>query len=332
MMKKFLVLLSCILLGLFLITTSSVAVERFVFSTMFPTSYTYLLKPAEDFCEKVEALSNGEIEFDYYNSAQLYGGKEEFAAVSRGEIDMSIPHDTYHTGEVPELGITSLPFLFDDLDQAMYMLDIGLKDMIAPILKEKQNCILLGWAALDPYQLYSKDPIETVDDIKGKVWAISGTPAAKAIKEIGGSVTMMSSGELYLALQTGTIDGALRPLLTGVGRKLDEVSNYLTLVPRFQAWGDMLVMNKDKWDRLSPELQEIVLKAAREWEYQVYYMSKMFIQDAVKKLKEKGMNVSYLADEEMEKFREKIKPVYDWWINEQVPDGQKYIDFVESNR
>ncbi len=331
-MKKNLVLIFCILIGLLMLTTNGVAAERFVFSTMFPTSYTYLLEPAEAFCEKVEALSNGEIEFDYYHSAQLYGGKEEFAAVSRGEVDMSIPHDTYHTGEVPELGITSLPFLFDDLDQAMYMLDIGLKDMIAPILEEKQNCILLGWAAVDPYQLYSKDPIETVDDIKGKVWAISGTPAAKAIEEIGGSTTMMSSGELYLALQTGTIDGTLRPLLTGVGRKLDEVSNYLTLVPRFQAWGDMLIINKDKGNRLSPELQDVMRKAARDWEYQVYYQSKMYIQDAVKKLVDRGMDVSYLSDVEMEKFREKIKPVYEWWISEQVPDGQKYIDFVEQNR
>jgi len=331
-MRKKLILSLCLLMVLTVGAMGSIAAERFVFSTMFPTSYTYLLEPAEDFCENVEKLSNGELEFDFYHSAQLYGGKEEFAAVSRGEVDFSIPHDTYHTGEVPELGITSLPFLFDDLDQAMYMLDIGLKDMIAPILEEKQNCILLGWAAVDPYQLYSKDPINTVEDIKGKVWAISGTPAAKAIEQIGGSSTMMSSGELYLALQTGTIDGALRPLLTGVGRKLDEVADYLTLVPRFQAWGDMLVMNKNRWDRLSEEQQEILKIAARDWEYQVYYMSKMYIQDAVKRLVDRGMNVSYLADEEMEKFREAMEPVYEWWITEEVPDGQKYIDFVEENR
>jgi TRAP-type transport system periplasmic protein len=331
-MRKNLILLLSLIMFLTVGAAGSWAAEQFVFSTMFPNSYTYLLKPAEDFCEKVEKLSNGELKFDFYHSAQLYGGKEEFAAVSRGEVDFSIPHDTYHTGEVPELGITSLPFLFNDLDQAMYMLDIGLKDMIAPILEEKQNCILLGWAAVDPYQLYSKDPINTIEDIKGKVWAISGTPAAKAIEQIGGSTTMMSSGELYLALQTGTIDGALRPLLTGVGRKLDEVADYLTLVPRFQAWGDMLVMNKDKWDRLTEEQQEILKKAARDWEYQVYYMSKMYIQDAVKTLVDRGMNVSYLSEEEMGKFTEAMEPVFEWWITEEVPDGQKYIDFVEENR
>jgi len=330
-MRKIFTFLVCLFLLSFLLTTGY-ASEKLVLSTMFPTSYTYLLNPTLDFCEKVEGLSGGEIEFDIYHSAQLYGGKEEFAAVSRGEIDLSIPHDTYHTGEVPELGITSLPFLFDDLDQAMYMLDTGLKEMISPILEEKHNCILLGWAAVDPYQLMSTTPINTIEDVKGKLWAISGTPAAKAIEQIGGSTTMMSSGELYLALQTKTIDGALRPLITAVGRKLDEVAKYLILVPRFQTWGDMLIMNKDKWNQLSPEAQEILLKAGRDWEYQVYYMSKMYIQDAVKVLTERGMNVSTLSTEEMEKFREAMKHVYEWWITEEVPDGQKYIDFVEANR
>jgi len=329
--KKIFTIIVCLFLFSCMLS-NGYAAQKLIVSSMFPTSYTYLLNPTLDFCEKVEALSKGEIQFDIYHSAQLYGGKEEFAAVSRGEIDISIPHDTYHTGEVPELGITTVPFLFDDLDQAMYMLDIGLKEMIGLVLEQKHNCILLGWAAIDPYQLYSNSPINSVDDMKGKLWAISGTPAAKAIEQLGGSTTMMSSGELYLALQTGTIDATVRPLLTGVGRKLDEVVKYLTLVPQFQPWGDLLIINKDRWDRLSPELQEILKKAGREWEYQVFYMSKMYIQDAVKILKERGMQVSTLSSEEMNKFREKMKPVVEWWVQEEVPDGQKYIDFVEANR
>lgn len=140
------------------------------------------------------------------------------------------------------------------------MLGNGLKEMISPILEEKHNIILLGWAAVDPYQLMSITPIKTVEDIKGKLWAISGIPAAKAIEQLSGSTTMMSSGELYLALQTKTINGTIRSLLTAVGRKLDEVAKYLTLIPKFQAWGDMLVINKDQWNKLSPEYQEILLK------------------------------------------------------------------------
>ena len=44
------------------------------------------------------------------------------------------------------------------------------------------------------------------------------------------------------------------------------------------------------------------------------------------------MEISTLSPEEMAKFREKMKPVVEWWATEEVPDGQKYIDFVEANR
>lgn len=330
-MKRVMQLIFCLVLALCLVTTVHAKTVKLVFSTMFPPSYTYVLNPGLDFCKKVEARTGGKVKFDTYHSKQLFGGKEEFAAVGRGDIDVGIPHDIYHTGEVPELGITSLPFLFDDVDQAMYMLRAGLKEMVRPKLEKANNCVLLGWVLFDPYQIYSKKPILTIGDVKGKIWGVSGTTHTKAIEALGGSATMMSSSELYLALQTGTIDGCTRPLITGVGRKLYEVAKNLTLVG-LSPWGNILIINKDKWDKLSPDVQEIMRQAGREWEDQEFLMAKEYVQTAVKKLKDGGMDVHKLSAEEVNKFREAMKPVYEWWLKEQVKDGQKYLDFVESHR
>ncbi len=303
---------------------------KLVFSTMFPKSYTYVLNPGLDFCKQVEARSGGKVKFDTYHSAQLYGGKEEFAAVGRGNIDVGIPHDIYHTGEVPELGITSLPFLFEDVDQAQRILDAGLKEMVRPKI-EKANVVLLGWGVFDPYQLYSKKPIAKIEDIKGKIWGVSGTTHTKAIEVLGGSPTMMDSGELYLALQTGTIDGTTRPLLTGVGRKLNEVAKYLTLAS-FSPWGNVLIVNRDKWNKLSPDVQEIMRQAGREWEKQIAVQSKEYVQSAVKKLTDGGMIATQMPPAELARFRKAMAPVYKWWLEKEVPDGQKYLDFVEKHR
>lgn len=330
-MKKVLLVAFCSVVALSLATTVQAQAVKLVFSTMFPKSYTYILNPSLDFCKKVEARSGGKVKFDIYHSAQLFGGKEEFAAVGRGDIDVGIPHDIYHTGEVPDLGITSLPFLYEDVDQAMRILRAGLKDMVRPKLEKANNCILLGWVVFDPYQFYSKKPIATIEDVKGKVWAVSGTTHTMAIKELGGSPTMMSSGELYLALQTGTIDGCTRPLLTGVGRKLYEVSKYLTLAS-FSPWGDLLIVNKDKWNKLPADVQEIMRKAGREWEDQAFRMAQEFVKTAVQKLKDGGMEVSKLPPGELKKFRKAMDPVYKWWLEKQVPGGQKYLDFVEKHR
>jgi len=330
-MKKILLLTFCLVLVLCSVTTVYAKTEKLVFSTMFPSSYTYIVNPGLDFCKKVEARTNGEVKFDIYTSKQLFGGKEEFAAVGRGEIDVGIPHDIYHTGEVPELGITSLPFLFKDVDQSTYMLRTGLKEMIRPVLEKANNCILLGWVVFDPYNFYSKKPITSIEDIKGKTWAVSGTTAAKAIELMGGSPTMMSSSELYLALQTKTIDGCVRPLLTGVGRKLYEVADYWTQID-LSPWGDILIVNKDKWDKLTPDVQKIMRQAGHEWEDQSFLLAKEYTQTAVKKLKDGGMNISKLSPEEMNKIRKAVNPLYEWWLEKEVPDGQKYLDFVESHR
>jgi TRAP-type C4-dicarboxylate transport system substrate-binding protein len=330
-MKKVLLVVFCLVFALCLVTTVHAQQVKLVFSTMFPTSYTYVLNPSLDFCKKVEARSGGRVKFDIYHSAQLYGGKEEFAAVGRGDIDVSIPHDIYHTGEVPDLGITSLPFLFEDVDQAWRILRAGLKEMVRPTLEKANNCVLLGWCVFDPYQFYSKKPISTIEDIKGKVWAVSGTTHTMAIKVIGGSTTMMSSGELYLALQTGTVDGCTRPLLTGVGRKLHEVAKYLTLAS-FSPWGDLLIVNKDRWNKLPADIQEVMRQAGREWEEQEFTMGKEFEKTAVKKLGDGGMIVSKMPSPELAKFRKAMGPVYKWWLEKEVPHGQKYLDFVEKHR
>ena len=329
-MKKVLVAASCLVFAFCFAVAAHAQGVKLVFSTMFPKSYTYVLNPGLDFCKKVETRSGGKVKFDTYHSAQLFGGKEEFAAVGRGNIDVGIPHDIYHTGEVPELGITSLPFMFEDVDQAQRILRAGLKEMIRPKI-EKTNVVLLGWGVFDPYQFYSKKPISTIEDIKGKIWGVSGTTHTKAIEELGGSPTLMDSGELYLALQTGTIDGTTRPLLTGVGRKLNETAKYLTLVS-FSPWGNILIVNRDKWNKLPADVQEIMRQAGREWEEQVSVLSKEYVQTAVKKLTDGGMIATKMSPVELAKFRKAMGPVYKWWLEKEVPDGQKYLDFVEKHR
>lgn len=298
---------------------------------MFPLSYTYIVDPGFAFCKAVEERSGGRVKFAIYHSKELFGGKEEFAALGRGDIDVGIPHDIYHTGEVPDLGITSLPFVFKDVDEAMRILDAGLRDMIAPKVEAANNSVLLGWVVFDPYQFYSQVPVLTLEDVAGKIWAVSGTTHTKAIEALGGSPTMMSSSELYLALQTGVIDGTTRPLLTGVGRKLYEVVDHLTIAG-FSPWGDLLLINRDTWNRLPPDIQEIMREEGRNWQEESFRLAKEYVVTAIDKLEAGGMTIHYLSPEELAKFREAMAPVYDWWLEEEVPDGQKYLDFVEAHR
>ncbi len=170
-----------------------------VFSTYMPTSYPYLVQPLQDFIKNVEAEAGGRVKFKFYHSGQLYKGKEEFGALERGDIDMAAPNDLYHTGIVPELGISNLPFLWENPASMQKSLDAGLWDLGIKEKLAKHRMIVLGTAAGGPYQIYAKDfKVISPDDMKGKKWGVSGSTASKAMELLGGSPTTMSSGEITL--------------------------------------------------------------------------------------------------------------------------------------
>ncbi len=300
------------------------------FSTYWPTSYGYLWEPIVNFVKKVEKQSNGKVKFKLYHTGQLFKGKEEFAALERGDIDMTAPLDIYNTGIVPELGISSMPFMWENIASLQKSLDAGLWDLGINQRLLKHNVVVLGVAAGGPYQFYTKKtPILQPDDMKGLKFGVSGSTASKATELLGGSPTTMSSGELYMALQRGTIDGCTRPTITGIGRKLYEVIKHFSVANMYY-YCSFLSINKKKWDSLPADIQEIMKKAAKERNQEQVQKAQEFIKKGVELYKEKGVEVYILSSAQLAKFKEKMEPVYDWWLKK-VPTGNKYIEFVKAH-
>jgi tripartite ATP-independent transporter DctP family solute receptor len=330
----YIIIFSLIMLGLVAGFTAPVQAKskpiEIVLSTYMPTSYGYLVTPLKNFAETVEKESGGKVKFKFYHSGQLYKGKEEFAAVERGDIDMSAPLDIYQTGIVPELGISNLPFMWSSPASLQKTIDAGLWDLGVKDKLLKHNMVVLGIAAGGPYQIYAKDfPVHLPKDLKGKKWGVSGSTASKAMELLGGAPTTMSSGELYMALQRGTIDGCTRPALTGLGRKLYEVVEHLSFT-NMAYFCSFLIINKKKWDTLPEDVKDIMKKAAKERDQEQLVRLQAFMKEAIELYKEKGVKVHLATQEELAQFKEKMLPVYEWWISK-VPDGQKYIEFTKKH-
>ena len=304
---------------------------KITFSTFFPMAYEYGVKPIELFMQRVEERSGGRVGFEFFHSAQLFGGKEEFGALARGDIDMAAPVDIYHTGQVPALGITNLPFLWPSPASLQKTLDAGLWDLGLRDALRANNIVVLNVAVCGPNQIYARDfPVRGPEDFAGKKWAASGTTAAKAIELMGGAPTTMTSAELYLALQRGTVDGTTRPLLTGIGRKLYEVNKYLTIV-NMNYCTIMLAINKDRWDALPADIREIMKGAATERSQDQLALVEAFRDGAIAEFKAKGVEVHIADEAAVAAFKAKMAPVYDWWKGE-VEGGERLIEFARRHR
>lgn len=167
-------------------------------------------------------------------------------------------------------------------------------------------------------------------DIGGKVWATTGEIDARAIQLMGGSPTGMSSSELYMSFDRGVIDGTPRPLLTGVGRSLDDVVGYLSMAT-FGVDTSVLAINGDKWDSLPADIQDIITNAATMRDETQFDLVDAFIKTALVDFEEKGMAINEISPEEIERMKEATATVVDEWL-EKVPNGQDYLDIVEATR
>lgn len=305
--------------------------HKLTFSTYWPTSYNYLIDPIFSFADKVKERTNGRVEIEIFHSKQLFGGKEEFGALERGDIDMSAPMDTYNTGAVPELGIASMPFLWPSPRAMQTSLDAGLWDLGVNQAMEARGVKVLNVAAGGPYQLYGKGfEIRKPSDLAGKKIAVSGTAASRAMELINASPTSMSSGDLYVALQRGTIDATSRPLLTGIGRKLYEVLDNVTVV-NMSYFATALAINVDSWNKLPADIQAIMQEAANERGQEQLVALEAYMAEAQGLFEKNNVNYHVATDAELAEFQKAVAPVYDWWRGE-VPDADKYIKFAQENQ
>ncbi|MFH2057379.1 MAG: TRAP transporter substrate-binding protein DctP [Pseudomonadota bacterium] len=304
---------------------------KIVFSTYWPTSYEYLWLPIKHFAQNVEKRSSNRVKFELHHSKQLFDGFEEFKALERGDIDMSSPLDIYNIDSIPEFGISSLPFLYDNIQSLENALDAGLWDLGITQKLLDHNIVVLNVSVLEPYQIYSRDfQVISPKDIKDKKWGVSGATHSKAIEILGGIPELMSSGKLYMEFQKGKINGCTRPLLTGYGRQLYEVIDYIT-INNFSLISTFLSINKDKWDSLPEDIQTIIKEEALIKSQEQTGRLNQEINNHIEFYKKIGVKLHFSTKQEIEAFRKAMLPVYDWWLKK-VPDGQKYINFVKAHR
>ena len=155
----------------------------------------------------------------------------------------------------------------------------------------------------------SSKPIEAPEDLKGlKMRVMENEVFIDFFETLGASATPMSFNELFTGLQQHTVDGQENPPSLIYASKFQEVQKYLSLTEHVNNFLGF-IMNKDFYDSLTKEQQEIVQDAAQEF---VDYQREMELDDTeeyVKKLEEEGMQVNRLSDEQKAKFRQELRCV-----------------------
>lgn len=216
------------------------------------------------FSDLVKKMTNGEIDVKVFPANQLGKNREVVEGCQLGTVDMALTSDVLLSSFEESMGVLNFPYLFRDIDHVGKVLDGPIGKMLSDKLAKKGLVVLAYWENGFRHITNSKHPVNTPADLKGlKIRTPSGYIFIDAFKAFGASPTPMAFGELYSALQLGTVDGEENPLSHVEHQKYYEVQKYLSLTGHIHV-SEPLVMSKIIYDTLTPEQQQILHKAAQQ--------------------------------------------------------------------
>lgn len=223
---------------------------------------------AQKFGEELSKLSDGRFDVQIYPASQLGAEADMVQQIETGAIDFGFMTNAYMSTREESLNAWFMPFLFNNLEEAVAMRDSEeAKQMLESLSSQGLLGLDFGFAG-NRHVLMKDSFAESPEDLKGKKIRIIGSPAMQSYWEkVGAGPTAMPLTEVYTSLQTGVIDGIDIDLDALATEKYYENAKYLTLTNQM-TFPTVIVMSQQIYDQLSPEDQEIVkqaMKTAVDW-------------------------------------------------------------------
>jgi|TARA_R110002072_G_scaffold84217_9_gene190908 tripartite ATP-independent transporter DctP family solute receptor len=308
----------------FLLAAPVAAQEKIIFGISAPTG-SLQHQTAVEFLRIANARLGDLGEVVLYPDAQLGNDKDLMQKIRFGTVHITLPSSI-----MPEVdsrfALFDLPFMLRDRAHVAQIEKTIFKDMLVPAALAKGYLPLAVWENGFRQITNNVRPINTPADLKGlKIRTPNSSWRVAMFREFGANPTPMPFSELFVALQTGVVDGQENPLVNISSGKLDEVQKYLSMTghvysPAYPTMGAAV------FDKFDPKIQTILLEAAQEAAIWSRAMGQKGDDRLVKKLVEGGMKMN-VADHDA--FVAASVGVYDKFASE-VEGGAALIEQVRA--
>lgn len=270
--------------------------------------------------------SDGRLEIIVYPNQQLGSEREILELVQIGSVGMTKISSAALENFVPEMRVFSLPYLFGDEEhiESVLMGEIGQKLLLAG-----EPYWLRGLTYYDAGKrsFYTMDrPINTPEDVQGlNIRVMQSQMAVNMMRELGGSPTPISFGELYTALQQGVVDGAENNPPSFLTSRHYEVAQYYSL-DEHTMLPDVVIIGTEVWNTLNTQEQQWLQEAA---DSSAVFQKELWIEaekEAFETVQEAGVDIIY---PDKEPFIEATRVIYEQFRQDQ-PELYKIVEQIQN--
>ncbi len=261
---------------------------------------------AEELARRVEVEMGDRLRLQVFGSSQLGGDEVMLQKLRLGTLDLALP-STVMSSNVAEFGLFELPYLVRDRDHMRRIETAVFWDRLAPKAQGHGFEILAVWENGFRHVTSNVRPVRTPDDLRGiKLRTPRGLWRVKMFQAYGANPSPMPMAEVFVALQTGVMDGQENPLTQIHSQQFQEVQTYLSLTghvytPAFVTAG------AGRWEALPADIRQDLAGLARDMRTFVHEAAARLDTELLAQLRDDGMLVN---DVDRDAFSAASQPIY----------------------
>lgn len=257
-------------------------------------NYPILGEATRNMAAMAETMSNGRLRIRIDSSNKHKAPFGIFDMVKAGQYDMGHTASYYYKGKIPNaMYFTTVPFgMIAPEMYAWFYFGDGMA-LMEKVYAPHGLLSFPGGNTGNQMGGWFREEITSLDDLKGLKMRTPGF-AGEVMSELGVAVTNIPPGELYTALERGTIDA-----LEWVGPALDFSMGFHQIADYYYSgWQEpgaevQFLINQRSWERLPEDLQEILRVAMRTAAYDMYIQSTHQSGEAWAQMKEAYPDVAH---------------------------------------
>ncbi len=256
------------------------------------------------FAKKVEEATKGALKFEIYPNSSLMKTNAQFSALRKGALDMSFYPLAYAGGEIHPCNLGLMPCLVTSYEQGAKWKNAEIGKSLNKILEDK-GIKMISWVWQAGGAASRGKAVASPEDVKGLKIRGGSREMDLMFGAAGAQVSTVLSNEIYIAMQTGSLDAAVTSSTSLISFRLEELSKSLTTARKGSFWFmlEPLMMSKAIFDALPADQQKAIVDVGVELE--TWGMAEAQKDDAevAKVYAAKGVQVSDFSDANLAAWR-----------------------------
>ena len=217
--------------------------------------------------QRVKNRTGGRVAFQLTSYPELgLPDTEAINLLESGVLDMAEVYPAHVSGDVAIIEAVNLWGLYPDLETQFSAVDNS-RDAVRAVIERATNGVVITEHYTDSNYIFSSRALNAPDDFKGLRTRTYRPPLTELLEGMGADPHFVDYFDVYGALKNQSVDAAISCGTCGFSEDWYDVAKYLYGPINGSSSVTWIVMNRDQWDEIPPELQAIItMEGNRHWE------------------------------------------------------------------